>query len=117
MNRVLVDLSHRAGAGLGAADEGRTVRAEAAEGTGCPVLAKEAPDAEEQALAERVYEGIAQVIEGVEPGTLDGAPIPEIVIDDKIGPPTGTEGPTTPRPAPPYVARAEVRGRSAALAV
>jgi hypothetical protein len=39
-----------------------------------------------EALAERIYAGTSQVIVGVDPDATDGAPIPDIVIDDKIGP-------------------------------
>jgi hypothetical protein len=41
-------------------------------------------------IAERVYEGIAQVIEHVNPGNHgDGTPVPDIMIADTIGPSAG----------------------------
>jgi hypothetical protein len=41
---------------------------------------------ETRALAKRVYEGIAQVIDGVEKDATPATPIPDIVIDDELGP-------------------------------
>jgi hypothetical protein len=45
-------------------------------------------DAGIQALATRVYKGIAEVVGSVEQGAVDGAPIPDIVIDDKLASPS-----------------------------
>lgn len=37
-----------------------------------------------RALARRIYDAIAEVIDQVDPAAKDGTPVPPIVIDDKI---------------------------------
>lgn len=42
---------------------------------------------ERRALAKRVYEQVAKVIDAVDPDADPGQPIPPIVLDDKLGTP------------------------------
>ena len=39
----------------------------------------------DRAIAQRIYNAVAEVVDRVDPAVKIGAPIPDIVIDDKIG--------------------------------
>jgi hypothetical protein len=45
----------------------------------------------DRAIAGRVYDAIAEIVDGVDPATKDGTPVPDIVIDDKIAAPSAVE--------------------------
>ncbi|MFI7468649.1 hypothetical protein [Nonomuraea sp. NPDC049646] len=41
------------------------------------------------AIARRVYAAFAEVVDAVDPAAKDGPPIPDVVLDDKLGPAPG----------------------------
>jgi hypothetical protein len=40
----------------------------------------------DRAIATRIYRAVAEIVDGVDPAAKDGQPIPDIVLDDRIGP-------------------------------
>ncbi|MFI6296672.1 hypothetical protein ACIBEJ_34140 [Nonomuraea sp. NPDC050790] len=44
-----------------------------------------------RAIATRVYEAIAETVDTVDPKARPGEAVPDIVLDDKVGPPDGAQ--------------------------
>ncbi|WP_336212178.1 hypothetical protein [Nonomuraea sp. LPB2021202275-12-8] len=40
----------------------------------------------DRAIATRIYRAVAEIVDGVDPAAKDGEPVPDIVLDDRMGP-------------------------------